>query len=456
MMHLLHRHVVSKAAAAAAAAASNARGAVPSSRFAFFSTMRDDHSSEEAEAAIFNAFGSKDRYNWDDPFLFRSQLTEEERAVWDAAKDFCQGELMPGILEANRNEVTLDHTLMQEMGKVGMLGPTLPPKYGGSGLGYVSYGLLATEVERVDSSYRSAMSVQSSLVMYPIYAYASEALKRKLLPKLASGEFIGCFGLTEPNHGSDPGSMETKAVYDAATNEYVLNGSKNWITNSPIADVFVVWARHTESGEIRGYVMEKGMPGLTAPKIDGKFSLRASCTGMIFMDDVRVPAGNELNVKGLKGPFSCLNHARYGIAWGVLGAAEFCMHQAREYTLDRKQFGSPLAANQLIQRKLADMSTEISIGREACLRVGRLMEDGKAKPEMVSMIKRNNCGKSLDMARVARDMLGGNGISDEYHVIRHVMNLEAVNTYEGTHDVHALILGRAITGIPAFEPPMTR
>jgi glutaryl-CoA dehydrogenase len=316
----------------------------------------------------------------------------------------------------------------------------------------VSYGLLATEVERVDSSYRSAMSVQSSLVMYPIYAYGSETLKQRLIPELASGRFVGCFGLTEPNHGSDPGNMETKSTYDASTDEYILNGSKNWITNSPIADIFVVWARHVESGEIRGYVIEKGASGLSAPKIEGKFSLRASCTGMIFMDNVRVPAGNQLHVRGLKGPFSCLNHARYGISWGVLGAAEFCLQNARAYTLERKQFGSPLAANQLIQKKLADMSTEISMGRQVCLRVGRLMEEGKAKPEMISMIKRNNCGKALDMARSARDMLGGNGISDEYHVIRHVMNLEAVNTYEGTHDVHALILGRAITGLQAFEP----
>jgi glutaryl-CoA dehydrogenase len=359
---------------------------------------------------------------------------------------------MPGILQANRHEVTLDHSMMQEMGKLGMLGCTLPPEYGGSGLGYVSYGLLATEVERVDSSYRSAMSVQSSLVMYPIYAYATEEVKKRYLPELAAGRMIGCFGLTEPNHGSDAGSMETRSVYDAGTDEFVLNGSKNWITNSPIADVFVVWAKHTESGEIRGYVIDKDTPGLTAPKIDGKFSLRASCTGMIFLDNVRVPAGNELQVKGLKGPFSCLNHARYGIAWGVLGAAEDCMHRARAYTLERTQFGAPLASNQLIQKKLADMSTEITIGRQACLRVGRLMEQGKAKPEMVSLIKRNHCGKALDMARVARDMLGGNGICDEYHVIRHVMNLEAVNTYEGTHDVHALILGRAITGIPAFVP----
>ncbi|GAX24537.1 glutaryl-CoA dehydrogenase [Fistulifera solaris] len=401
-----------------------------------------------------NAFQSKAPYLWDDPFLFRSQLTEEECTVWDAAREFCQGHLMPNIVQANRHEITLDHRLMQDMGHVGLLGATLPPVYGGSGLGYVSYGLLATEVERVDSSYRSAMSVQSSLVMYPIYAYGSETLRLKYLPKLATGEFIGCFGLTEPNHGSDPGNMETRAVCDGDT--YVLNGSKNWITNSPIADVFVIWARLVDvdgqPGDIRGFVVEKETPGLTAPKIEGKFSLRASCTGMIFMEDVHVAAENMLQVKGLKGPFSCLNHARYGIAWGVLGAAEFCMHQARQYTLDRKQFGAPLAATQFVQRKLADMSTDITLGRQACLRVGRLMDEGQAKPEMVSMIKRNNCGKALDMVRTARDMLGGNGISDEYHIIRHMMNLEAVNTYEGTHDVHALILGRAITGIPAFVP----
>ena len=377
-----------------------------------------------------------------------------------------------------------------------MLGPTIPEKYGGAGLGYVSYGLLATEVERVDSAYRSAMSVQSSLVMHPIYAYGTEDMRRKYLPELASGNMIGyvwivcltcvkcltsllegflahydfhnrcvipsvhipsscthrCFGLTEPNHGSDPSSMETRSKFDPGTNEFVLNGSKNWITNSPIADVFVIWARN-EEGKIRGYLVEKGTPGLDAPKIEGKFSLRASTTGMIFLEDVRIPKENEFPViEGLKGPFGCLNNARYGIAWGSLGAAEFCMHAAREYCLERHQFGAPLAANQLIQKKLADMSTEIALGRQACLQVGRLMEAGNAKPDMVSMIKRNSCGKALDMARSARDMLGGNGISDEYHVIRHVMNLEAVNTYEGTHDIHALILGRAITGIPSFVP----
>jgi glutaryl-CoA dehydrogenase len=408
----------------------------------------DDH---DAEEIMVHAFGGS--YQWEDPFLFRNQLTEEERNVWDMASAFCQQELQPTILMANRHEKTMGHELMQEMGQVGLLGATIPTQYGGSGLGYVAYGLLATEVERVDSGYRSAMSVQSSLVMYPIYKYGTEDMRRKFLPELASGRMIGCFGLTEPNHGSDPGGMETTARYDAGTNEFVLNGSKNWITNSPIADVFVVWARNTDSNRIRGYLIEKGTPGLEAPKIDGKFSLRASTTGMIFMDNVRIPKENEFpDIAGLKGPFGCLNNARYGIAWGALGAAEFCMHTAREYTLDREQFGAPLAANQLIQKKLADMSTEIALGRQGCLQVGRLMEAGKAAPDMVSMIKRNSCGKALDICRNARDMLGGNGISDEYHVIRHVMNLEAVNTYEGTHDVHALILGRAITGIPSFVP----
>ena len=372
--------------------------------------------------------------------------------VQDAANAFCQQELQPRIMMANRNEETMDKALMQQMGSLGLLGPTISEIYGGPGLGYVSYGLIAAEVERVDSAYRSAMSVQSSLVMYPIYAYGSDQQKMKYLPELAQGNLIGCFGLTEPNHGSDPSSMETRAVYDEGTGEFILNGAKNWITNSPIADVFVVWARN-EEGRVQGFILEKGMPGLEAPKIEGKFSLRASSTGMIFMEDVRVPASNALpHISGLKGPFGCLNNARYGIAWGTLGAAEFCMNQAREYTLDRKQFGAPLAANQLIQKKLADMSTEISLGRQACLQVGRLMEKGQAAPDMISMIKRNSCGKALDIARTARDMLGGNGISDEYHIIRHVMNLEAVNTYEGTHDIHALILGRAITGIPSFVP----
>lgn len=403
----------------------------------------------------FQAFSNEESYDWQDPFHFRSLLSHEELAVQQAAEAFCRNELLPGIVQANRHEITLDHAMMQQMGNVGMLGATIPERYGGAGLGYISYGLLATQVESVDSSYRSAMSVQSSLVMYPIYAYGSEEMKQKYLPELAAGRMIGCFGLTEPNHGSDPSSMETRCVYDASTNEYVINGSKNWITNSPIADVFIVWARNQDN-KVQGFLIEKGTPGLDAPKIEGKFSLRASCTGLIFLEDVRVPASNALNVQGLKGPFSCLNHARYGISWGVLGAADFCMRTARDYTLERKQFGAPLAANQLLQKKLADMSTEINIARLACLQVGRLMEAGKAKPEMISMIKRNNCGKALDIARAARDMLGGNGISDEYHVIRHVMNLEAVNTYEGTHDVHALILGRAITGIPAFAPKATQ
>jgi len=406
---------------------------------------------EEDSEPPFNAFAGPG-YDWEDPFCLKSQLTEEERAVQESAHVFCQQELMPRILMANRNEEVMDKSLMQDMGSLGLLGCTIPEKYGGAGLGYVSYGLITTEVERVDSAYRSAMSVQSSLVMYPIYAYGSEKQKMKYLPELAAGNFIGCFGLTEPNHGSDPSSMETRAYLDKESGEYVLNGSKNWITNSPIADVFVIWARN-EDGKIQGFIAEKGTPGLEAPRIDGKFSLRASSTGMIFLEDVRVPVSNALpHVRGLKGPFGCLNNARYGIAWGALGAAEFCMHAARQYTLDRKQFGAPLAANQLIQKKLADMSTEIGIGRQACLRVGRLMERGVAAPDMVSMIKRNSCGKALDIARTARDMLGGNGISDEYHVIRHVMNLEAVNTYEGTHDIHALILGRAITGIPSFVP----
>jgi glutaryl-CoA dehydrogenase len=388
-----------------------------------FSTQRINVDEDEGEnpsaskKSIFNAFGGSQPYQWDDPLRFQQTLlTEEERMVYEAATEFCQEQLLPGIVEANRHEITLDHTLMQEMGKVGMLGATIPEVYGGANLGYVSYGLLASAVEAVDSGYRSAMSVQSSLVMYPIYAYANEQLKKKYLPELAAGNMIGCFGLTEPNHGSDPGSMETKAVYDAGTNEYVLTGSKNWITNSPIADVFVVWARSTsEDNKIKGYLIEKDTPGLVAQKIDGKFSLRASCTGMIFMDEVRVPANHQLNVESLKGPFSCLNHARYGIAWGVLGAAESCFHQARSYALERQQFGRPLAATQLMQKKMADMSTDISFGRLACLQVGRLMEAGNAKPEMISMIKRQNCGKALDIARTARDMLGGNGIADEYH-----------------------------------------
>ncbi len=415
------------------------------------STAPVDTDSEEVDVKLVPTKGPIGKFDYADPLSLSSMLTEEESMIRDSARDYCRNELMPRVLMANRNE-TFDREIMREMGSMGLLGATLPETYGCANLGYVSYGLIAAEVEAVDSGYRSAMSVQSSLVMYPIYAYGTEALRRKYLPELAKGELVGCFGLTEPNHGSDPSSMETRAVYDAGTDEYVINGSKNWITNSPIADVFVVWARN-EEGRVRGFVIEKGTPGLDAPKIEGKFSLRASTTGMIFMEDVRIPASNMLpHVSGLGGPFGCLNNARYGIAWGALGAAEFCMETARQYVLDRKQFGSPLAANQLIQKKLADMSTEISLGRQACLQVGRLMDEGKAAPEMISMIKRNSCGKALAIARECRDMLGGNGISDEYHIIRHVMNLEAVNTYEGTHDVHALILGRAITGIPSFVP----
>ncbi|MAX32361.1 MAG: acyl-CoA dehydrogenase [Halomonadaceae bacterium] len=384
---------------------------------------------------------------WDDPLRLIDQLDEDERMVQRTAHDYCQDKLLPRVLEANRHE-HFDREIMNEMGELGLLGATLDG-YGGSGLNYVSYGLIAREVERVDSGYRSAMSVQSSLVMYPIHAFGSEAQREKYLPKLASGEWVGCFGLTEPDHGSDPGGMSTRAV--RTENGWRLNGSKTWITNSPIADVFVVWAKD-EEGILRGFILEKGMPGLTAPKIEGKFSLRASITGQIMMSDVEV--GEEAclpNVTGLKGPFSCLNRARYGIAWGAMGAAEACWHAGRQYTLDRKQFGRPLAANQLIQKKLADMQTESALGLQAALRVGRMIDGGQLVPEAISLIKRNNAGKALDIARVARDMHGGNGISDEYHVIRHLMNLEAVNTYEGTHDIHALILGRAQTGIQAFS-----
>ncbi|WP_288900836.1 acyl-CoA dehydrogenase [uncultured Sneathiella sp.] len=381
-----------------------------------------------------------------DPFLLDDQLTEEERLVRDTARDYCQEKLMSRVLEANRHE-TFDRAIFTEMGELGLLGSTIEG-YGCAGLGYVSYGLVAREVERVDSGYRSMMSVQSSLVMHPINAYGTEEQKQKYLPKLATGEWIGCFGLTEPDHGSDPGSMVTRAK--SVDGGYNLNGAKMWITNSPVADVFVVWAK-TDDGVIRGFILEKGMEGLSAPKIEGKFSLRASITGEIVMDNVFVPEENLLpGVKGLGGPFGCLNSARFGIAWGALGAAEFCWQAALNYTMERKQFGRPLAANQLIQKKLADMQTEISIGLQGCLRVGRLRDENRAAPEMISLIKRNSCGKALDIARTARDMHGGNGISDEYHVIRHVMNLEAVNTYEGTHDVHALILGRAQTGIQSF------
>ncbi|MBF0267371.1 MAG: acyl-CoA dehydrogenase [Alphaproteobacteria bacterium] len=389
----------------------------------------------------------KSGFKWEDPFLFEDQLTEDERLIQDAARAYCQDKLMPRIIEANRHE-KFDRAIMNEMGELGFLGSTLPEKYGCAATNYVAYGLVAREVERVDSGYRSAMSVQSSLVMYPIYAYGTEEQRMKYLPKLATGEWVGCFGLTEPDHGSDPGSMKTRAVKTASG--YVLNGSKMWITNSPIADVFVVWAKL--DGVIRGFVLERGMKGLSAPKIEGKFSLRASITGEIVMDNVEVPEDSLLpNVEGLKGPFGCLNRARYGIAWGALGAAEFCWMAARQYTMDRKQFGRPLAANQLIQWKLANMQTEITLGLQSCLRVGRLFDENRMAPEMISLIKRNSCGKSLEIARVARDMHGGNGVADEFHVIRHVMNLEAVNTYEGTHDVHALILGRAQTGIQAFS-----
>ena len=384
-------------------------------------------------------------FKWDDPLLLDGQLTEDERAIRDAAHEYCQDKLFTRILEANRHE-RFHREIMNEMGAMGFLGATLD-SHGCAGVGYVAYGLIAREVERVDSGYRSAFSVQSSLVMYPIWAYGTDALKDRVLPKLRSGEFVGCFGLTEPDAGSDPASMRTRAK--AVDGGYVLNGSKTWITNSPLADVFVVWAKD-DDGHIGGFVLERGMKGLTAPKIEGKFALRASTTGMIMMQDVFVPAENRLDVRGLRGPFSCLNNARYGISWGALGAAEFCWHAARDYTMGRQMFGKPLAATQLIQKKLADMQTEITLGLQGALRLGRLMEEGQAAPEMISLMKRNNCGKALDIARVSRDMHGGNGIADEYHVIRHVMNLEAVNTYEGTHDVHALILGRAQTGLNAF------
>jgi glutaryl-CoA dehydrogenase len=390
------------------------------------------------------------RFVWEDPFLLDAQLNEEERMVRDAAAEYCRDQLMPRVLEANRHE-HFDPAIMREMGALGFLGATLPESYGGAEVSYVCYGLIAREVERVDSGYRSAMSVQSSLVMHPIYAYGSEEQRRAYLPKLASGEWIGCFGLTEPDAGSDPGSMRT--VARRTEGGYVLKGSKMWITNSPVADVFIVWAKsEAHGGKIKGFILTKGMQGLSAPKIEGKFSLRASITGEIVMDDVFVPEANLLpNAEGLRGPFGCLNRARYGIAWGALGAAEFCWHAARSYTLERQMFGRPLAATQLIQKKLADMQTEIALGLQASLRVGRLIDEGKLMPEAISLIKRNSCGKALDIARTARDMHGGNGVSDEYHVIRHVMNLEAVNTYEGTHDVHALILGRAQTGLQAFS-----
>ena len=395
---------------------------------------------------------SRVSFQWEDPFLIQHQLSEEERMIQVAAAEYAQKKLAPRVQDAFRNEKTDPH-IFREMGELGLLGPTIPAQYGGPGLGYVYYGLIAREVERVDSGYRSMMSVQSSLVMLPIFEFGTEAQKQKFLPKLATGEWIGCFGLTEPDHGSDPAGMITRA--QKVPGGYSVRGSKMWISNSPIADVFVVWAKEvTEDGAvgpIRGFILEKGMKGLSAPAIHGKVGLRASITGEIVMDQVFVPEENAFpTVQGLKGPFTCLNSARYGIAWGTLGAAEFCWTTARQYTLDRKQFGRPLAANQLIQKKLADMQTEISLGLLGCLRLGRMKEEGTDSVEITSILKRNSCGKALDVARMARDMLGGNGISDEYGVARHLVNLEVVNTYEGTHDVHALILGRAMTGIPAF------
>ncbi len=401
---------------------------------------------------------TKRKFQWADPILLDRQLSDEERMVRDSARNYCQDKLMPRVLEAHRHE-TFDRAIFNEMGEMGLLGSTLPEKYGCPELNSVCYGLIAREVERVDSGFRSAMSVQSSLVMYPIYSYGTEEQRQKYLPKLATGEWVGCFGLTEPNHGSDPGSMESRAK--KTEGGWILHGNKMWITNSPIADIFIVWAKGygegeneagAKDGDIRGFILEKGMRGLSAPKTEGKFSLRASVTGEIVMDELFVPDENLLpNVKGLRGPFGCLNKARFGISWGALGAAEFCWHAARQYTLDRVQFGRPLAATQLIQLKLANMMTEITLGLQGALRVGRLMDEDKSTPEMISLVKRNSCGKALEIARNARDMHGGNGIADEFHVIRHVMNLEAVNTYEGTHDIHALILGRAQTGIQAFN-----
>lgn len=387
---------------------------------------------------------------WEDPFHVADQLTDEEQMISDSAHAYCQSSLIPRVVEGNRNEV-FHREIMNEMGELGLLGVTIPEEFGGIGAGYVSYGLIAREVERVDSGYRSAMSVQSSLVMHPIFAYGTDEQRQKYLPKLSSGELIGCFGLTEPDHGSDPGGMLTRAK--RVDGGYLLSGAKNWITNSPIADVFIVWAKSDDhDNKIKGFILDKGMKGLETPKIEGKFSLRASTTGMIQMQDVFVPEENLLpHVSGLAGPFGCLNRARFGIAWGVIGAAEACWFAARQYTMDRKQFGKPLAATQLIQKKLADMQTEISLGLLGALRLGRMFDDHTASAELISLMKRNNCGKALDIARVARDMHGGNGISDEYGVIRHVMNLEAVNTYEGTHDIHALILGRGQTGLQAFQ-----
>ncbi|MBT3622590.1 MAG: acyl-CoA dehydrogenase [Gammaproteobacteria bacterium] len=386
-------------------------------------------------------------FNWQDPFCIDDQLSDDERMIRDTTRSYAKDKLMTRVRQAYRDE-HFHREIMTEMGSLGLLGPTLPEKYGCSNINYVSYGLVAREVERVDSGYRSAMSVQSSLVMHPIYAYGSEEQREKYLPKLATGEWVGCFGLTEPDHGSDPGSMITRA--EKTADGYLLNGAKMWITNSPIADLAVVWAKL--DGEIRGFIVERGTPGFETPKIEGKFSLRASVTGEIVLSDVEIPEENLLpNAKGLGGPFGCLNKARFGISWGAMGAAEYCWHAARTYTLERKQFGRPLAANQLIQKKLADMQTEITLGLQGALRIGRMMDNDACPVEIISMMKRNNCGKALDIARMARDMHGGNGISDEYHVIRHLMNLETVNTYEGTHDVHALILGRAQTGLQAFS-----
>ena len=394
-----------------------------------------------------SARGPQAAFDWSDPFLLDEQLSEDERMVRDAARAYAQDKLMPRIIEATRRE-HFHREILNEMGQLGLLGATLPEEYGGAGVNHVCYGLAAREIEGVDSGYRSVMSVQSSLVMHPIHAYGSEAQRKKYLPRLAKGEIVGCFGLTEPDFGSDPGGMKTRAER-RGNDAFVLTGSKMWISNAPIADVMVVWAKL--DGVIRGFILERGMKGLSTPKIEGKMSLRASVTGEIVMDGVEIPAENMLpNVEGLKGPFGCLNKARFGIAWGALGAAEFCWRAARQYTLDRKQFGRPLAANQLVQKKLADMQTEIALGLQACLRAGRLLDENRCAPELISLIKRNSCGKSLDIARTARDMHGGNGIVDEFHVMRHVVNLETVNTYEGTHDIHALILGRAQTGIQAF------
>jgi glutaryl-CoA dehydrogenase len=406
-------------------------------------------STERSAAAPAKARQKPPALTWEDPFLLGEQLAEDERLIQAAARAYADEALRPRVVKANRDEV-FHPEIMTELGRAGLLGSTIPETYGGAGASYVAYGLIAREIERVDSGYRSAMSVQSSLVMHPIFAYGTEAQREKYLPGLASGELVGCFGLTEPDHGSDPGSM--KSFARKVDGGYRISGSKNWITNSPIADVFVVWAKsEAHDGKIKGFILEKGMKGLDAPKIEGKFSLRASITGMIMMDEVLVPEENLLpEVQGLAGPFGCLNRARYGISWGSMGAAEACWHAARTYVLERQQFGRPLAQNQLIQKKLADMQTEIALGLQGSLRLGRLFDEGRAPAELISLMKRNNCGKALDIARVARDMHGGNGISDEYPVIRHVMNLEAVNTYEGTHDIHALILGRAQTGIQAF------